>query len=258
MQQVDFFIAGMQKSGTTALDTMLRGHPPIQMAAKKEVHFFDNEQVDWSAPDYRLLHDQFDWSRAAIRGEATPIYTYWPNALDRIAHYNPEARIVICLRHPAWRAHSHWRMEITRDNDSFSFQDAIRSGRDRVAGAPGGVHRVYSYVERGFYARQIQRALDLFGQELLFFLRTDHLWAMPCDVVARLCAFLGAPPIKIVDQSYIVPVNTSNMPGSDPADIAALTRIYADDIAETASLTGLDLSDWLHPAYREGIGRAAA
>ncbi|MCA0448534.1 MAG: sulfotransferase, partial [Proteobacteria bacterium] len=42
MGRVDFFIAGVQKGGTTALDHYLRDHPAIQMASVKEVHAFDD------------------------------------------------------------------------------------------------------------------------------------------------------------------------------------------------------------------------
>ncbi len=47
------------------------------------MHFFDDETQDWSAPDYGAYHAHFG-ARDGLRGEATPIYAYWPNALERI------------------------------------------------------------------------------------------------------------------------------------------------------------------------------
>ena len=41
-------------------DGYLRQSPRVQMARRKEVHFFDNETLDWSAPDYASLHSEFD------------------------------------------------------------------------------------------------------------------------------------------------------------------------------------------------------
>ncbi|CAM9457622.1 unnamed protein product [Sphacelaria rigidula] len=38
-----FVIAGTQKSGTTALTAILEQHPSVRMAARKELHFFDNK-----------------------------------------------------------------------------------------------------------------------------------------------------------------------------------------------------------------------
>jgi hypothetical protein len=249
MQRVDFFIAGVQKGGTTALDDMLRGHPAIQMARRKEVHFFDNEEMNWRDPDYTRLHDQFDWAAAnVVRGEATPIYTYWPNALERIARYNPAARMIVGLRHPALRAHSHWRMEAKRLADPMPFSEAIRSGRQRMG---GGAHRVYSYVERGFYAAQVQRVLSLFERAL--FIRTDNLWTNPRSELSRVCEFLEIPTIAPPERNYVVPVDTTDMARIGEGDYDYLTQLYADDIVETSRLTGLDLSDWLRAAYQEGI-----
>ena len=125
--QVDFFIIGVQKGGTTAIDSYLRHHPSVQMASVKEIHFFDDEQIDWSNPDYTRLHAQFDWSNANIkvRGEASPIYSYWPQAMQRLHRYSASAKLLMGLRHPSLRAYSHWRMEMVRKLDTLPFNDAI-------------------------------------------------------------------------------------------------------------------------------------
>jgi hypothetical protein len=46
------------------------------MADLKEVHFFDNDSLDWSDPTCLSFHEHFEWSQTSgmIRGEATPIY----------------------------------------------------------------------------------------------------------------------------------------------------------------------------------------
>jgi hypothetical protein len=48
--RVGFYIVGVQKAGTTALDFFLRRHDAIEMAAGKEAHHFDNEKIDWRNP----------------------------------------------------------------------------------------------------------------------------------------------------------------------------------------------------------------
>jgi hypothetical protein len=245
---VDFFIAGVQKGGTTALDAMLRGHPALQMAAKKEVHFFDRDSLDWTAPDYSLLHRHFDWTTPGVtRGESTPVTSYWPGAMERLAAYNPQARIILCLRHPAYRAYSHWRMETWRNREDLSFGAAIRTGRARFTGA----HRTFSYVERGFYARQIRHALTLFPR--VHVLRTDRLWSHLAVESARLCEFLAVAPFT-PERRYIAPYATGPTITLPADDLDYLTGIYADDIRETAALTQLDLDDWHQPIYAEPIG----
>jgi hypothetical protein len=148
---VDFFIAGVQKGGTTALDHYLRAHPQIQTAAVKEVHHFDNDTVDWRKPDHSWLESFFDWSvPAVVRGEATPIYTYWPDSLKRMHRYNADAKLIVGLRHPSFRAFSHWRMETTRGAETLAFEHAIGwQARSRVRLEPRGAHRVFRMWNAG-------------------------------------------------------------------------------------------------------------
>ena len=256
---VDFFIVGVQKGGTTALDAYLSLSPHVQMAKVKEVHFFDDETIDWSRPDYRLLIDQFCWTAGARlrRGEATPVYSYWPNALERLQRYNPKAKLIICLRHPAFRAYSHWRMEMRRGSESLSFEQAITElGRRRIQ-ASEGAHRAFSYVERGFYGEQVSRMKRLFPPAQLLFLRTDELWSETTRVVSRVHALLGVPPPEAVERNYVTPADAFD-PGDIPKEaLLMLNALYADDIARTSRLTGIDLSDWLSPDYRD-IGDMAS
>jgi hypothetical protein len=258
--RVDFFVAGVQKAGTTALDTYLRAHLDVQMASRKEVHHFDDEQVDWRHPDHGRLHACFDWTgTAAPRGESTPIYLYWPRALERLHRYNPFAKLIILLRHPAWRAISHWKMETARGYDNFPLDLALSdTGRLRVSAAEGGVHRVFSYVERGFYAPQIERLLGLFPRRQVHFLKTADLWRKPEASLASIALFLGAErkPSAPALTEYIVPIDTSAMDPVPAAIVAELTQKFRADIEATASLTGLDLSPWLSPEYAEPLSPA--
>ena len=259
-ERVQFFIAGVQKGGTTALDSILREHQSIQMARNKEVHHFDDEAIDWSAPDHGRLHAAFDWNPAGVvRGEATPVTIYWPNALERLRRYDPRAKLIIGLRHPAFRAFSHWRMETKRGWDTLPFPQAVGTeGCQRVRDAPGGVHRVFSYVERGLYAGQVERLLSLFPRSQVLFFRTDRLWLEPGQVLGVVQDFIGvehrlAAPRRYVPapRRHVVPLNATGL-GSIPADSRLmLDQLFAADIRRTAALTGLDLADWLRPDYRE-------
>lgn len=252
VSKVEFFIAGVQKGGTTALDAYLRCVPGIQMARKKEVHFFDKRPTDWTAPSYERLEEQF-CATDAMRGEATPIYTYWPDALERLQRYNPSAKLIVLLRHPAYRAYSHWRMEVTRGEEQLNFSAAISDeGRRRVSSAPNGVHRVFSYVERGFYASQIRRLLSLFPREQLCFLATDELWNDAKAAVGAVCSFLGGGIVPTsLARAYRAPFTSDPMPPIAESDLSYLMELYATDIGETSVLTGLSLGRWQERGYRE-------
>jgi hypothetical protein len=253
---VDFFVTGVQKGGTTALDLYLRAHPQIQMATVKEVHHFDDETVSWEAPDHSRLESFFDWSISGmVRGEATPIYIYWPDSLIRLHRYNAAAKLIVGLRHPTFRAFSHWRMETKRGSESLPFENAIGwEARSRVRRTPRGAHRIFSYVERSFYSTQITDLLNLFPRHQVFFYRMDFLWSNPENVLRDIQQFLNVAADTRQDRRYIVPIDTTDVGTLSPSARATLDQMFVDDIRATASLTQLDLSDWLEPYYQESIG----
>ena len=249
-ERVGFLIAGVQKGGTTALFDYLNAHPDLSMAPDKEVHFFDDEagwpsgfHVDWSAPDYGTYHARFAPADGRLRGEATPIYLYWPPSLPRIAAYHPGMKLILVFRDPVERAWSHWRMERARGMEPLSFSDAIRQGRARVddPAAPGH-HRVHSYVERGFYGAQVERLLTLFPRQQVFFGSAHQLRTRPSLFLRNVCEFLDVPPMAEVSprESH---VGRSDGEFSDfpTADREFLNSLFADDQTKFRILTDLKL-----------------
>lgn len=234
---VDLVVIGVQKAGTTALFDYLQQHPGFSVARSKEVHFFDDESVDWAAPDYDLYHRHFDPQAAGVRAEATPIYVYWPNSLERLKAYNPAARLVLLLRDPVERAWSHWRMETSRGAETEPFSWCIREGRARLFEShPWGHHREFSYVERGFYGEQVERLFRLFPREQVLVLAAEALRSDPNGVLAQVSALAeaGAPPL-VTHRDVHVGQELGRM---EPADAEFLRRLYARDAERLADLTG--------------------
>lgn len=243
--RVGLFIAGVQKAGTTSLDQYLRQHGELAAPAVKETHFFDDETLDWTAPPYERLHAFYPPPRAGqMRFEATPISSFWTPALGRIRRYNPQARIILILRDPIERAWSHWSMEVHRGTETFSFAEAITTGRARLVGAPlGPAWRDHSYVERGFYLPQIRRALLLFPDAQLLFLESRALADDPAGTLARIAAFAGIAPFPPV-----APLRERANPlagaAPRPEDVALLRALYATDTRAAVALAGIDAAHW--------------
>lgn len=247
-RRIDFVVCGVQKAGTTTLDRLLRSHPGVAPARRKEIHYFDAEDLDWSNPDHDAYHRFFlDWDVAKVRGEITPIYLYMPGVLARIRDYNPAIRLVASFRNPIDRAFSAWRMERGRGAEPLSFSEAIRDpGRRRVREAPGGWHRVYSYVERGLYAAQVERLLELFPRRQFLPMDFDALATAQQAAFDELCAFLG------LAHQPVPPGGIKALPVPDSApstkmsaeDRACLAELYAGDVARLRRLTGLAFAGW--------------
>ncbi|OIQ67063.1 sulfotransferase domain protein [mine drainage metagenome] len=237
---VNFIVIGAQKAGTTALFDYMGDMPGLSLSRTKEVHFFDDETVDWTAPDYGAYHAQFEAGGDLLRGEATPIYVYWPRSLERIKAYNPQVRLILMLRDPVERAWSHWRMEYGRGAETRPFSWCVREGRQRLFDAePWGFHREFSYVERGFYGEQVARVFQLFERDQVLLLQSEALQSDPNAVLSRLSRFLGspAPPAMAPRRIHV----GREFEGLTPQDIRHLREVYSRDALRLKELTGLEL-----------------
>lgn len=246
-----FFIIGAQKAGTSALHAYLTQHPQLLLSSKKELHFFDRDTINWEKPSYDQL--KVEMSRAVRHswGEATPIYMYWPNSIERLRDYDPEAKLIVLLRHPVFRAHSHWRMEVFRNAETLSFSDAIREGRKRVKNTENQAHRIFSYVERGLYAEQIRRLLDNFPRHQIHIETTDRLWLEPKSALCAIQTFLGVNEELQVDRKYIISASTDGLSTLSVEDFAYLMDIYTPNILSLEKVAGLSLKSWLAGDYVE-------
>ena len=249
---IDFIVAGVQKGGTTALYAYLNEHPGIGMARIKEAHFFDDEtgRIDWADPDYGAYHALFDRGGPEGRryGEATPIYVYWPNALERILRYNPRIRLILLFRDPVERAYSHWQMEYARGAEREPFAFCIREGRARVGSDPAapGFHRVFSYVERGFYGSQLRRLFSLFPREQVLVLSSEDLRREPDAVLRRVCRFLevAEPAGRVEARAVHVARAFDYGAGMSRADEALLRGLYGEEMELFRALSGLSVPGW--------------
>lgn len=239
--RVDFVIGGTQKGGTSALDSFLRQHPEICMpTTKKELHFFDRAEEN---RDYNAYHANFKPERQhRMIGEASPIYMYWETAPARIRNYNPKMKWILALRNPVERAFSAWNMETKRGKEKLSFAEAIEREAERCREALPLQHRVYSYVDRGFYAHQVQRVFDIFGRESVLVLLSEELRNEHQKTLRSVFEFLGVdssfvpPEASVFEQEYVDKIDNQLR--------ARLLEMFYFDIKELEKLIGRNLSAW--------------
>lgn len=235
---------GVQKAGTSALDMYLRRHPGIAMAASKEVHFFDNENVfKKTRPSYRLLDNEFEHNANGLRGECTPIYIYWEPAMKRIWEYNPQIKIIGILRNPIERAYSHWFMEKSKGKEDLEFGLSVRNEVARCRSALPFQHRIYSYVDRGFYSVQIRRISQYFPSNQVCLVKYEEFRDNQQEVLTGILAFLELEP-GLLDYSRIIEGANKydSMIKKDDRDY--LSKIYQNEISEVERMLNWDCTDW--------------
>jgi hypothetical protein len=240
--RVNFLIAGTQKGGTTALYYYLRDHPDLSLSVEKETHFFDTEEYFVGQPNYDRLHAFFSPKPGQFLGEATPITMYWHDAPRRVWEYSCEMKIICMLRNPISRAFSHWNMERNRNADSLSFADAISNEALRCREALPLQHRVYSYIDRGFYAEQIRRLWRFFPHSQTLFIPAEQLDAEPERTLNAIYDFLGIARRQMSPHRMHVAQYDSRLCERMRCH---LRDLFAPDIREVERLLNWDCSHWL-------------
>ena len=193
----NLFVVGAAKAGTTALHRALAGHPAVHMSPVKEPHFLADvadpppetpRPPVRSEAEYLALFAEAGSLR--WRGEASPSYLFDPRTPARIQEIAREPRIVISLRDPVERAHSHYLMDRTSGLQQRSFLDALREDERQ----PSRVwYAAHLYVDLGLYLEQVRRYLDAFGTERVLVLFFDELLAggvAPCARSQTSCTLM--------------------------------------------------------------------
>jgi hypothetical protein len=243
IERLDFVLAGAQKSGTTALHYFLNRHPNIAMGDQQEIHFFDNDALFVSEPDYEELHKHYpSLAPSIIAGDCTPSYIYHEPAAERIWKYNPKIKFLILLRNPVERAFAHWNMQRFRGREPLDFFDAVREEKTRVTGAPPAEARRFAYVDRGFYGQQLERLFKFFPREQIQAVRFEEFKERQRETLISIFSFLGLDPLRSVrsrDRNVVPYERAMNW-----EEKVFLYNLFAEDIAKVEQLLGWDCSDW--------------
>ncbi|RMH77884.1 MAG: sulfotransferase [Cyanobacteria bacterium J007] len=202
----DFLIIGAQKCGTTSLYHYLVQHPKIIPARQKEVHFFDlnfDRGLEWYTAQF--FPESYEDGR--LTGEASPYYVFHPLVAKRVYNTFPKIKLILLLRNPIDRAWSHYHHEVRWGFESLSFEEAIASEPERLAGEEEKMrddphyysynHQHYTYLARGIYAEQIAEWLQYFDRDRMLILKSEELATHPDEMMAETCAFLGVETIAV-------------------------------------------------------------
>jgi hypothetical protein len=243
--KVGFIVAGVQKGGTSALDLYLREHAELCLPEDKELHFFDTDRVFAAEPvDYAAYHACFrPGPMHRYMGEVTPAYLYWPTAAERIARYNPAMRLIVVLRNPITRAHSHWNMSRRTGREPLPFHQALVAEAERLRGLPLELAKSFTYIDRGFYTRQLERLWRYVPREQTILFRSEELLTDHSAVLAQVADFLGIAPFPpVAEKRAEVREYNTTMTAEEKRYLAG---IFETEIRELERLLGWDCSAWL-------------
>ena len=194
----NFLTIGAEKAATTWLYDRLRRHPDIFMPDVKELHYFNGKNSNLESSANNFETQNLEWYKAHFEGaeeenaigEATPMYLCDPEAPTQIHRTIPDVKLIACLRYPTDRAYSHYWMARGKDHTSISFEEVVQSREAR-------------FIERGRYARQIERYLDYFERDQILILIHEEVFDAPSESLNEICSFLGIDDSFYKDQPWI-------------------------------------------------------
>jgi hypothetical protein len=214
------FLVGAAKAGTTSLWFYLSQHPDIFMAPTKEPHYFSQIRPAprlamffphiTTTDDYLALFQGRRTER--VVGEASTSYLWDERVPARIKAVSPEARVLIILRDPVARAHSHYWNDAAEGIDKRSFLAALQQDlHDPVAA--WGVSSLY--LQAGLYAESVARYMDLFPGRVHVVFFEEFISDMRGHM-RDVFSFLGVDP-SVAGRLSLEPQNPSKLPRNDLA-----------------------------------------
>ncbi len=190
-KNVDFFIIGAQKAGTTSLYKYLNEHPDIFMPKVKENHFFAEERFYKRGVEY--FHKYYeDYSNQQLAGGAYVHLFSCNEAPERIFNYNRNAKILIMLRNPIDRAYSAYNFALKNgwESPKNAFLETIKLQSKRSKGN-FTEQTDLSYFQVGLYNTHISNWLKWFKKDQLFILLDTDLKQKDQQPIKNLFGFLG-------------------------------------------------------------------
>lgn len=181
----NYLLIGASKCASSSICTLLGSHPDVFMVKCKETAFFSIDKIfergfDW----YESLYDEAGGKK--MRGEGSNRYTMkevFPNTVQRIVAYNPDLKLIYCVRNPLSRIESYW-MEIRShggEDVHYDFNKAVRLNRDWL-------------VDSTNYWQQLSVYRDHFPDDRIHVIFYEDFKKNPSQVMRSCFEFLGVDP----------------------------------------------------------------
>ena len=209
----NFILAGIQKSGTTYLDTLLRTVNSVQLLDRNlNWSFFCNDTIYSKGTQwYESLFDGMNPDK--LLGQTSADCLYNPGTLERIKDFNPEMKILVILREPISRTYSQYWHEVKVGREHLSFETALEKEADRIKASYRNFKR-YGYVARSRYASQIKALKETFPADQIYITTLNRLKGDELNELNRILQFLGQEPLEQIEKKESVRYNTGAVPRS--------------------------------------------
>ena len=197
----NLFIVGAAKCGTTSLHRDLSLHPDVFMSDPKEPRFFARDldlRHRWVDTEEQYMQLFSGGARKKYRGEATVFYLPSESAAREIREFNPDARIIITLRHPVDMMYSwHGQLLHLGQETEPDFSKALDLQAERRRHVPPCAPCSVSlqYQTMATFSGQVARFQEEFSRDQLHIMLFEDLVKRREYAMKQLHLFLGLEPV---------------------------------------------------------------
>lgn len=221
---------GPDKAGSSWMFRLAAWHPQIAVPPSKDLFFFDrfyDRGIAWYGSRFALT----DQTRVQL--EICHDYLFSSQAAGRIRHHYPEARLLVCLRHPVDRAVSAYLYMRRQGRVRQDLSTAIRT--------------VGELVDHGRYGAHLATYLRLFPRAQLHVLDFEALRSDAASFARSFFEAVGVEP-REPPGHLLAPARAASRPRS--TTMARTGKLIAEALRQhgheqiLARLKGSALIEW--------------
>ncbi len=202
----DSFIIGVQKAGTTTLDDWLSQHPQVYCYdSLKDVQLFG--VLDAETIEKKLLQEPSMYNGERVVLQSAVNYIFYPELLKAIKEQNAAAKLIVIIRNPVDRAVSAYSYFKKMLREKRKIKEALLY-KPAETWTFSKDNNDFTYIEHGWYYRQINACLEYFNKEQLLVVDYDELVKNPAALTKKIFSFLK------VDESFVPDFTPKNITGA--------------------------------------------
>lgn len=244
--KTSFTLIGAHRAGVASLRYALASHPKVVFRDHQSSVFEDDDRFAKGTPDLREYEVRpTRMEDDSLIGDVGIRYAYWSQSIPRLFRYDSRQKLIMLLRNPIDRAYSHWQRNVSHQLEDKDFVSAVNLEPYRLRNQGWhGQHKYFSYLDQGFYSRQIEHIYQYFDPHQVLFIRSEDFADNFAVVMYQICEFLDLPYIEIDEVAREVGNYAQSMP---PEVYNELIEIYRRDVYRMEELLGWNCSHWLEP-----------
>lgn len=194
-----FSVIGAPKCGTTALWKYLFNHPDISLPSSKESPYFLSNNLREKCWDQHNYIEYPNRNRL-YTGSISPQYLCYPLSAKNMYEHFPNAKIIVILRDPIERAHSHYLMTVRRGLEKRTFNEVVL---DQIYDSPKRLYsisnvddlvqedEVNNYLVHGKYSYLLAQYKKYFEDKNILILSYKEFSDNPHSTLKSIYLFLG-------------------------------------------------------------------